>query len=312
MTSKRLLVHTCFLFLLPLVVAWFGMSVGAAIGLVLLMLVWRWLISLSTFVVPEKVPPLVLDSISGSHFVEKVRWNLDRAGIIYVENASAGTLGAFFLGRTVPRLKIRTGAVRSQIGNSPEILRYVWGAYSGVKEGEVEHLRPTPERLALEKRFDRYGVTLQVWIYGHILEDREVTLHMWGANSPAIAVWQRTLLRGLFPLLAFLIRRSFRITPENCAKASEHIEALLKEMEATLADDRASILGGTDINFTDLAFASMTGLWLQPDWYGGGKANEVLLERDKLPDELQADIERWSATNPRVVAWVERLYNEER
>jgi len=312
MTSKRLLLHTVFLFLLPLVVASFGLSVGAAIALVLLMLIWRWLISLSTFVVPEKVPALVLDSISASHFVEKVRWNLDRAGIEYVENASAGTLGAFFLGRTVPRLKIRTGAVRSQIGNSPEILRYLWGAYSGDPDKNAGHLEPTPDRLALEKRFDRYGVNLQVWVYGHILDDREVTVHMWGANSPAIAAWQRALLRGLFPLLAFLIRRSFRITPENCAKAGEHIQALLKEMDATLADDRASILGGGELNFTDLAFAAMTGLWLQPDWYGGGKANDVLLARDKLPDAMHADINKWCAENPRVVAWVERLYNDER
>ena len=312
MTSKRLLVHTAFLLLLPLIVAWFGLSVISALGLVLLMLVWRWLISLSTFVMPEKVPALVLDSIAASHFVEKVRWNLDRAGIEYVENASGGTLGAFFLGRTVPRLKIKTGAVRSQIGNSPEILRYLWGAYSADPAIAASHLEPTPERLALEKRFDRYGVNLQVWIYGHILEDREVTLHLWGANSPAIAAWQRTLLHGLFPLLALLIRRSFRITPENCAKAGEHIAALLTEMNATLADDRASILGGGEVNFTDLAFAAMTGLWLQPDWYGGGKANDVLLERDKLPEAMQADIEKWSKASPRVVAWVERLYAEER
>ena len=312
MTSKRRLVHTSFLFLLPLVVAWFGLSVVSALGLVLLMLVWRWLISLSTFVVPEKVPALVLDSISASHFVEKVRWNLDRAGLEYEESAAAGTLGAFFLGRTVPRLRIRTGAVRSQIGNSPEILRYLWGAYSADPAINTGHLEPTRERLALEKRFDRYGVNLQVWIYGHILEDRDVTLHAWGANSPAIAAWQRALLRGLFPLLAFLIRRSFRITPENCVKAGEHIEALLTEMNATLADDRASILGGGEINFTDLAFAAMTGLWLQPDWYGGGKANDVLLERDKLPEAMQADIEQWSKASPRVVAWVERLYAEER
>ena len=94
-----------------------------------------------TFVAPEKVPALVLDSISVSHFVEKVRWNLDRAGIDYVENASGGTLGAFFAGRTVPRLRIRTGAVRSQIGNSPEILRYLWGAISGRDEHDVSHRR---------------------------------------------------------------------------------------------------------------------------------------------------------------------------
>jgi len=312
MSSKRLLIHTVFLFLLPLLVAWFGLSVGSAIALLLLMLVWRWLISLSTFVVPEKVPALVLDSIAVSHFVEKVRWNMDRAGIEYEEKASGGTLGAFFAGRTVPRLKIKTGAVRSQIGNSPEILRYLWGAYSGEPAINVGHLKPTPDRLILEKRLDRYGVNLQVWVYGHILEDRDVTLHLWGASSPAIAAWQRALLRGLFPLLVFLIRRSFRITPETRAKAGEHIETLLKEMDATLADDRASILGGEEINFTDLTFAAMTGLWLQPDGYGGGQAEDVLLGRDKFPEAMRTDIEQWSEASPRVVAWVERLYAEER
>ncbi len=312
MTGKRLLVYTAFLFLLPIVVAWFGLSVISAMGLVLLMLLWRWLISLSTFVLPSRMPALVLDSISASHFVEKVRWNLDRTGIEYVENASAGTLGAFFLGRTVPRLKIKTGAVRSQIGNSPQILRYLWGAYSGDPDINIGHLEPTPERLALERRLDRHGVNLQVWIYGHILDDRQVTLHMWGANSPEIAAWQRALLHSIFPLLAALIRRTFRITPENCAKAGEHIETLLTEMNATLADDRASILGDTELNFTDLAFAAMTGLWLQPDGYGGGKADYVLLGRDKLPVAMQSDIEQWSEANPRVVTWVQRLYAEER
>ena len=44
MTGKRNLVHTAFLFLLPLIVAWFGFSLLTATGLVLLMLLWRWMI----------------------------------------------------------------------------------------------------------------------------------------------------------------------------------------------------------------------------------------------------------------------------
>ena len=312
MTGKRNLIHTAFLFLLPLIVAWFGFSAATAAGLVLLMLLWRWMISLSTFVAPEKVPALVLDSISASHFVEKVRWNLDRAGINYVEKASGGTLGAFFAGRTVPRLRIKTGAVRSQIGNSPEILRYLWGANSGRDEHDVSHLEPTTERLALEKRLDRYGTNLQVWIYDHILKDRELTLHLWGANSPTVAGWQRGALRCLFPIQRFLIRRSFRITPENVAKAGHYIEDLLTEMEASLSDGRASILGGETLNFTDLGFAAMTGAWLQPAAYGGGKADFVLVARDNLPEAMRADVERWCEDYPRAVAWVDTMYAEER
>jgi hypothetical protein len=308
----RGLIHTAFLFLLPLVVAWFGLSVWSALGLVVLMLLWRWLIALSTFVIPPKVPPIVLETISASHFVEKVRWNMDVAGIDYVEKASGGTLGAFFLGRTVPRLKIKTGAVRSQIGNSPEILRYLWGAFSAQEDVDVKHLEPTPERLALEKRLDRYGANLQVWIYSELLQDRELNLQLWGANSPDIAAWQRLALRVLQPLLAALIRRSFRITPTNVDKARQHIEGLLGELDATLADGRASILGGDEHNFTDYAFAGLSGLWIQAPGYGGGKADHVQVSRDRLPAKLRADVQRWRDDNSRVVAWVERLYEEER
>ena len=312
MTAKRNLVHTAFLFLLPLIVAGFGFSVVTAAGLVLLMLLWRWMLSLAKFVAPEKMPALVLDSISASHFVEKVRWNMDRAGIDYVENASGGTLGAFFAGRTVPRLKIKTGAVRSQIGNSPEILRYLWGANVASEQNDVSHLQPTPERLALEKRLDRHGANLQVWVYNHILKDRALALHLWGANSPTIPAWQRSALRILFPVLKLLIRRSFRITPKNAAKAGHHIEELLTEREATLSDGRASILGGDSLNFTDFELAAMTGLWLQPAGYGGGKADYVLAARDNMPEAMQDDIERWCEDYPRTVAWGEHLYEHER
>ncbi len=312
MIGNRNRVHTAALFLLPLVVAWFGLSAWSASGLIILMLMWRWAISLSTFVMPEKAPDLVLDTISASHFVEKVRWNMERAGIDYVERASGGTLGAFFLGRTVPRLKIQTGAVRSQIGNSPEILRYLWGAYSGTLGEAARHLEPSTERLELEKRLDRYGVNLQVWVYSHLLQDRELTLHMWGADSPTISAWQRLSLRVLFPLLAFLIRRSFRITPKNYEKVCRRVEELLAEMEVALSDGRASLLGGDTQNFTDFTFAALTGLWLQPENYGGGSADFVRVTRDRMPDGMQADIERWSEDNPRVVAWVERLYVEQR
>jgi hypothetical protein len=312
MTDKRVLLHSIFLFLLPLLVAGFGWSLFTTICCVLLLLAWRWMIVISGFVAPEKVPHLVLDSISASHFVEKVRWNMDLAGIDYVEKTAGATLGAWFLGRTVPRLRIHTGSVRSQIGNSAEILRYLWGAYDAPLGEQVQHLEPTLERLELEQRLDRYGVSLQVWIYHHILDDRELVLHAWGANDPGVPYWQRLLLQVLYPVLAILIRRSFRITPESYEKACGHIEKMLTEMDATLADGRASILNAGPRNYTDYEFAAMTGLWLQPKAYGGGKADRVRIERSRAPNPMRADIERWVSDYPSAVAWVQKLYAEER
>ena len=98
MFRKRLLIHSIFLFLLPVVVAAYGFGVVTAALLVAGMLLWRWLIVMSSLWAPEKTADVVLETISASHFVEKVRWCLDRLGVSYTERQNAGTLGAFFMG----------------------------------------------------------------------------------------------------------------------------------------------------------------------------------------------------------------------
>lgn len=312
MTDRRLLIHTIALLLAPIIVARFGLSVPTAFGLVLLLLIWRWLIVMSGFVAPEKVPDLVLETISASHFVEKVRWCMDRLGVEYTEKPVGGTLGVFFRGRTVPQLKARTGHVRSVIGNSPEILRYLWGRYGYSDPDGAAFLEPTNERVELERRLDKLGVSLQIWIYYRILDHRELTLHAWGANNPAIPGWQRLLLKLLFPLQRAQIRTSFRINDESFARSVANIEATLADLNAELLDGRQSLLGGEELNYTDLAFAAMTGLWLLPPGYGGGKADAVRIERTEMPEPMRMDVEAWEAANPRAVEFVKRLYAEER
>ncbi len=312
MSGKRLLVHSGFLFLLPLIVAWFGISVAGAAALIMVALLWRWMISLASIIAPAKCPELVLETISASHFVEKVRWCMDRMDLDYVERPSGGTLGAFFLGRTVPLLKFRTGAVRSSIGNSSEILRYLWGRYWVELGDRITFLAADKQRLELEKKIDRCGADLQVWVYYHILPDRELTLHAWGTGNPVIPAWQRGSLKLLYPLLRFLIRKAFRISTAHHDKAVEHIDTLLSEVEASLEDGRTSILGGDQINYTDISFAAIMALWLQPDGFGGGKADSVRIERSRIPQAMRAEIERWSERYPRSTRFIENLYLTQR
>ena len=274
MNDKRNFIFAVILFLAPIVVAWYALSVAAAVGLVVLLLLGRWLINLSGIVAPEKTPELVLATISASHFVEKVRWSMDRLGVDYVEQVSGGTLGAYFRGRTVPQLKVRTGNVRSIIGNSPDILRYLYGRYLYVDPDRAAFLEPTADRVEFEKALDTYGRCLQVWVYHHLLHDRDLTLHAWGAHSPATPAWQRVALRVLFPLLAQLIRLSFKINDNNYARAVARIESI----------------------------------WLMPGAYGGGKAEAVRIERDRVPAAMRADIERWLDAFPRAVSYVDSLY----
>lgn len=308
MTHKRNFALAVAVFLAPIAVAWFDLSVPAAVGLVLLLLLLRWLVNLSGILFPERTPELVLATISASHFVEKVRWSMDRLGIDYVEQTSGGALGVFFRGRTVPQLKVRTGIVRSVIGNSPDILRYLYGRYLHEDPERARFLEPTAERVELEGRLDAYARSLQVWVYYHLLSHRDLTLHAWGVDNPATPAWQRSALRLLFPLLAFLIRFSFKINDTNYARAVARIEQTLSTAEDHLADGRASLLGGDEINYTDLAFAAYTGLWLMPPAYGGGRADAVRIERARAPEGMRSDIERWTERYPRAIARVEQLY----
>ncbi len=308
MTDKRTTIFAVLLFAAPIVVAWYELSVAAAAGVVILLLLVRWAITMSGFVAPEKTPDLVLATISASHFVEKVRWCMDRLGIDYAEQPAAGTLGAFYRGRTVPQLKVRTGGVRSVIGNSPDILRYLYGRCIASEPDRAAFLEPTAERLEFEQALDAYGRSLQVWVYYHLLHDRELTLQAWGVNNPQTPAWQRVLLRLLFPVQVRLIRFSFRINDTNYERAVTRIEGLLGSAESDLEDGRASLLGGGEHNYTDYAFAAFTGLWLMPEGYGGGKADATRIERDRAPSAMRADIERWIEAYPAAVNYVEALY----
>ncbi len=295
---------TAALLLLPLVVALFDIGFFAALLLTVVVLLAFWFDVMSGLASRRKDNPYRLDTISVSHFAEKVRWCLDRLGADYVENAWCGTLGAYYTGRTVPRLHVRTGAVWSRIGNSPEILRFLWAQHAN--EERAAFLEPKPERLDLEKRLDRAGTMLQIWVYYHILDDKELTARAWGAEDRSAPAWQRRLVPLLVPVQRFLIRRTFQISTNNYQRACQYIEETWSDIETRLADGRLSILGGTEPNYTDYEFAAMTGAWLQPDGYGGQNGSDVRL--DRLPAAMSADVERWKQDYPKAVAFTERLY----
>ena len=310
MSGKTTVIHAAFVLLLPIIVAAWGLSTWTAIALVALALLWRWAVVMLRLGRPSGGPELVLETISASHFAEKVRWCMDRLGLDYSEQACGGTLGAYYTGRTVPRLFFRTGFVTSRIGNSPEILRYLWGRYAATLGERASFLEPTKDRLEFEQRIDKYGNYLQVWVYYHLLEDPELCKYVWGAADPATPGWQRLVVRIAFPLQAFLIRRTFRVNEDHYRKVSHRIEELLGDVETRLADGRGSILGGDDINYTDLAFAAISGLWLQPQGYGG-KAG-LRIERDRVTAPMREDVERWEEDHPRTAAFITSLYATER
>ena len=299
-------------FVLPIVVAAADLSLLTTLLLVLALLLWYWLATLAGLGKKTDAPTIVLETITISHFAEKVRWCLDRLGVPYEERRWAGTLNAFYRGRTVPVLEFRTGRTASRIGNSPEILRYLWGSFAAERPEAAAFLEPTPARTALEKRLDRYGRMLQVWAYCHLLDDRELTLRAWGVHDSLVPAWQRRLLRRLYPVQALLIRRAFRIGPASCERVRNDIEELLGDIDRRLADHESlnSILGDEVPNYTDYAFAALSSVWALPPNMGG--SDGPLLDISALPEAMRRDIEGFRDRFPAASTFVDQLYRDHR
>lgn len=296
--------------LLPVVVAAADLGPGSAALLVIAVLLGLWAAHVGATLVPSG-PELRLETIRPSHFVEKVRWCLDRLGTPYVETPWVGVVGAFLLGRTVPVLHIRTGMVISRIGNSPEILRYLWGRYGEEGGARAAFLRPTAEAVELERCLDSYGVALQRWAYHHLLDQRRTTLRLWGAYDPELPAWQRFVVRATYPFLRAFISRVFRLQGLSDGVVAAPVEETLADMDRRLALSPEGLLG-PERSYVDYTFAALSGLWLLPDEYGAGRIGRDRPRRADMPPAMARQARSWAERFPHATAFVERLYREER
>jgi len=303
-------IHALVVYSMPTVVAWLGFGVPAAIGVTVLVAAAGVGVRLRELVTPGDPRLIELHTITYSHFVEKVRWCLDRTGLAYREVPSIGILGLLLTGRTVPLLVLP--ASRTSVGDSPKILRFLWGAYAAELPRErVGFLEPSTEAVALEKRFDEVlGINVRVWSYWHLLESTELTLLMWGAHEPTIPQWQRTVLPWLHPLLAAMLRRMLGVNETRAAAGLAATRQVFAEVDAMLADGRRYLMGGDAVTFVDITFASLAALVVFPDGYGGDRVTMHSAPLDRLSPVWRGEVEALRATA--AGQFVLRLYREER
>ncbi|CAN0414265.1 unnamed protein product [Discosporangium mesarthrocarpum] len=83
------------------------------------------------------------------------------------------------------------------------------------------------------------------------------------------------------------------------------MEELLKK------DDRTWVLGGDDLTYVDLHLACFGALWVLPPSYGGPQT-VLNLDMASWPHDLAETCKRWRADYPRVAAFVQRVYSNER
>ena len=305
-------IHLLALYALPVAVAAAGWGVPAAIGTAiaafLLGVAARLFVSLRALRQPER--PLRLHTITFSHYAEKARWCLDRLGVPYEEVPNVGVLGVLLTGRTVPWLEVPPGLTR--IGDSPRILRYLWGQYAGRLPGDrTWFLEPTPAALELEAKLDRrLGNDVRVWLYNHLLRDTHLSFRSWGIEEPAIPRWQRALLLASRPVLVFAVRRMLGVTPARASRAWERTRETFDEVDQLLADGRRYLTGET-LTFADITFASLGALAVLPPEYPGNRLGGRRMAMADIRDPAwRAEVEELRARPSG--QFILRLYREER
>jgi glutathione S-transferase len=164
------------------------------------------------------MPKPHLITIGPSHYCEKARWALERAGIEYVEDAHAPILHyAATLGRgqrTTPLFITPHGTIR----NSTDILRHADKFVDSSRRLFPTEPSDLGEVEALEELFDKtLGPATRRLAYFHVIDDRELFRRIVEARIPRA---ERVLLRLGQAGIVQIIRRGLRLDAERAARAN--------------------------------------------------------------------------------------------
>ncbi len=238
-----------------------------------------------------------------SHFCEKARWALDRAGVEYAEHPHVQLIHIFAArlaggGRTVPVLVTADGEV---LADSTTILRW-----TDTRVALEQRLYPDGElgisAAALETWLDDgLGPDGRLWMYHETLPVVD-ELEPWALAG--VPPWERRLFRVSRPFVGVAIRRYLGVDAVSASAAVERIRGVFDSVADRLSDGRPFLLGDR-FTAADLTFAALAAPMLLPVRYGS-----PLPPPEAMPDALASEVRRLRAHPAGVFA--DRLYSEER
>lgn len=245
----------------------------------------------------------VLITIPISHYCEKARWALDRAGVDYQERA---------------HLQVLHWIPVTRAGGNKTAPVLVWGDRvfaDSTDIVEAASAKAPPDRSllpddpatatevrALQSDFDaRLGPEGRRWMYNSLRGRRDIAIAYGCTGVPA---WQRRALPLAYPVAARIIDRYLDVTPATAARAETEVRATFDDVAERLGDGRP-YLCGERFSAADLAFASLAAAVLMPPEYG-----VPLPQPEELPATMATTVRELRA-HP-AGAHALKMYREER
>jgi glutathione S-transferase len=235
-----------------------------------------------------------------SHYCEKARWALERAGIAYEERRHVQGVHVAYSSLagghgTVPVLKCEDGV----LAESEAIVRWV---DARLPPDRRLLLDAGPEVAALCRRLDEgLGPDGRRLMYAYMLPHRDLLLEY---NNEGVPAWEDGFLRASLRLMTPFAAQRLGLGPRTIERDTRRVRAEFDFIAERLADGRPYLCGDR-FTAADLTFAALAAAVVVPPGYG-----VPLPQPDVLPEPVASAVREMRAHPAGEFAL--RLFREER
>jgi glutathione S-transferase len=230
----------------------------------------------------------ILITIPISHYCEKARWALDRAGIAYRERAHLQVLHWIPVARAGGKKTAPVLVWGDRVfAESADIVEEASAQAQSDRALFPDDPAAAAEVRALQGDFDQVlGPEGRRWMYFQLRGRRDIAIAYGCTGVPA---WQRRALPLAYPLATRIIDHYLDVTPASAERSEAKVRAVFGAVADRLGDGRP-YLCGERFSAADLTFASLAAPLLMPLQYG-----VPLPQPDELPSTMAAKVHEFRA-----------------